>query len=213
MVDMIKKFDNLEDQLDALNMSNNEKVTEIGHKADKLRGKYYDISLQQQRNILWKIFERLEITGITKRGLTKEDYETFYELVPKQYQERFDRLGGFPALLQMSSKPHKNYVDAKDFERALKIYAKMHVENVDLVFKFDPLVLQGKTQLKKGPSYLRGVTIIDEKKRKGFYLSKDAIWTGARKQDEAEGKLSRSASPVHTEPTFGRQKCINHQVS
>eukprot|EP01084_Bolivina_argentea_P171793 297629_1 len=159
MIDMIRKFESLEDQLDALNVSNNEKLTAIGDRADKLRHKYYHISLQQQRNLLWKLFDRLERKGVIKQGITKEEYKEFYNLLPKEYQDRFDRLGGFKGLLTACGTSSNNQsIDVKHFESALSVYAKMHVDNADVVFKLD-----AKT---------RKVTILSETRQSGLYFSK-----------------------------------------
>eukprot|EP01084_Bolivina_argentea_P184615 318400_1 len=187
MVDMIKQFQTLEDEMNTLNIKNNQQITKIGQTADKLRSKYYDISLQQQRGILWKLFDRME--GRNKKGITENDFKQFYKLVPKEYKDRFDRLGGYPEMLKMSSRSHKNYIDARDFGRALSVYARMHVENVDLVFKLDDIKEQNELsemdEIQEQPMLLRGsnFTILEKRECDGFYLSKDALWADSLKKN------------------------------
>ena len=175
MVDMIRKFEVLEEQLSTINVTSVAKISDISVKATKLKSKYYDISLQQQRNILWRIFDRLEKGN--EKGISKQDFDEFYSLLPSEHQKRFDRVGGFEALLKISDTPSKDFVDSQDFEKALDVYAQMHVENCDIKFRINRIKSKGteihhhRGQLK----FIRSVTIIEKKRTKDL-LNKQDVW-------------------------------------
>lgn len=208
MVDMIRKFESLEQQLTSINAESYDILTNISSKSHHIKDKYYDISLQQQRNILWKVFDRLERSS--SRGLTKQMYEEFYGLLPVEHQQRFERLGGFQGLLQMShGGASRSYIDADDFEKALDIYAQMHVENCDIKFRIEKRK-SSKTQQSvsgKAPKYVRKVTILEKKRTEGFYLTKRDIWDAARSRSDSAG--SRSPTPQTTAPELFHQSAIN----
>ena len=199
MIDMIKKFEHLEKELNLINATNYNEITNISKKTNQLKSKYYDISLQQQRNILWRIFNRLEFHGENKKGITKDDYLIFRDLLPTEHRQRFDRLGGFQTLLKISDNKNKNYIDSEDFEKALDIYAQMMVENADIKFKIDRV------------EAVRKVTIIERKERSGFYLRKQDIWRAVRKLSD-DNLRSKSPTPLSSgdeEPVLLHQSAIN----
>lgn len=52
--------------------------------------------LQQQRVMLWKIFDRVVDKRKTKDNrMTEETFNEFYEMVPDELKEKLDALGGF----------------------------------------------------------------------------------------------------------------------
>mmetsp|Transcript_45692 Transcript_45692/g.73132 ORF Transcript_45692/g.73132 Transcript_45692/m.73132 type:complete len:388 (+) Transcript_45692:32-1195(+) len=218
LCDMIQKFEAIEQQLNSINATNYEELSQVGDKAKHLKGKYYDISIQQQRNILFKIFDRLQLRSEHKKGLTRDDYDLFYSLLPTEHKERFERLGGFDALLKMSESQDKGYVDSDDFAQALDVYATMQVENCDITFKIDRVPSgaateeagDGQTQGQRVPKYMKKVTILTKKKRKGFYLTKEDIWNAVQRGESHKSKSrSPSPSPLAHEPVLGRQHRIN----
>ena len=168
MVDIIGRFHKLEQELTSINGQSQEQLSSLITKACDTKTKFYDILLHQQRQILWKIFDRLEASN--DKGITKQDYETFYQLLPKEYQDRFDRLGGFQTILKVCATKSnidcdENYIDAQDFVHVLDVYAQMHVENVDITFKIEKkrsnkISIDGMEEL----DFIRKVTILDKKR-------------------------------------------------
>lgn len=204
MNNMIRDLDAMEDRLRALGKQTKGNLKGIGKRTNKARNKYYDIAVCQQKTLLSKLFQRLERRGTNEKGLDRDDYKIFCGLLPKEYQDRFERLGGFEAWCEISGNK-KDYIDKEDFTKGLEIYAQMHVENSDIAFKIDKTKLNGKDDQKGKAVYDREVKILSHVRRKSFYLTKDVVWN----VDDNE----TSPTPLDKEPgMLQKRRGIKHVV-
>eukprot|EP01084_Bolivina_argentea_P296363 510415_1 len=120
------KFKTFQLTLSKLNTDNFDGVTNIGRKIKILSKRYYDNVLQKERDILTTIFERLEIKS-PKNGITREGFNEFIKMLPNDCQNKFKQLGTFEKLCELSG-IHKNYIDCRDFQAVLDVYANMQIE-------------------------------------------------------------------------------------
>eukprot|EP00485_Elphidium_margaritaceum_P012535 CAMPEP_0202690238 /NCGR_PEP_ID=MMETSP1385-20130828/5281_1 /ASSEMBLY_ACC=CAM_ASM_000861 /TAXON_ID=933848 /ORGANISM="Elphidium margaritaceum" /LENGTH=376 /DNA_ID=CAMNT_0049345475 /DNA_START=28 /DNA_END=1158 /DNA_ORIENTATION=- len=206
MLDMLQKFRFLEKELNNMNAYNYNELNNLNSKSQHIRTKYQNTCLQQQRNILWRIFNRLQRSGRSE-GISRDEYNAFERLLPDEHRMRFQRLGGFNGLLSMSGSPDTEYVDADDFTQALDVYATMMVENVDITFRIDRVsVPQQQNTHDAQPKYARKVTILEKKPCQTFYFTKEDVWNAVDDDDDDD---EQSPTPMATEPLLRQQRRIN----
>ena len=107
------------------------------------------------------------------------------------------------SVLEMDPENDHGYIDGDDFEKYLNVYAKMQVENREITFR---------VHTRRG-TQLREIEILQQSPCKGFYLSKDDIWSAAKLlEQDASSSGSQSPMMLMEEPSLKLQRGINENL-
>ena len=113
------------------------------------------------------------------------------------------RLGGFEYLLGLVPNNREAFIGQDTFAQVLDVWAQMHVENCDIRFKI----------VRKESSHdvvEREVEIMGRTECKGYYLTKEDVWTAAAGDRASDSGGSVSPNPLSQEPELNKKRGINH---
>lgn len=96
-------------------------------KMQSMQNKWQNARMEKEKNMLHTVFDRFEGTHSIQDGMDESQFAEFLEMLPQDYQDRFERLGTFHKLSGEDGK-----LDYSDFKEMMDQYAKMAAEGTDI---------------------------------------------------------------------------------
>eukprot|EP01084_Bolivina_argentea_P271658 462304_1 len=133
----LKKFEQVENNMKIVGQTAKGNLGVVNRMTQELRSSWRDEFLSNERAMLHAVFRRFETknTNHSNLGLTKDDFKEFQDMLPKRYQQRFERLGTFHNFAGEHS-----MIDPNDFNNTLDTFALMETDSKDIEFVLTPSV-------------------------------------------------------------------------